>query len=62
MWGCFEPALRASGGEGADFDSPQSARPHLRQQPALPRAGLNHGAQPTRRARESHPKTLAVNS
>lgn len=34
MWGCFELALSAQGGEGIDFDSPQSARPPLCQQPA----------------------------
>ena len=51
MWGCFEPGLSdLGGGEGADFDSPQSARPPLCWQP-----GLNYRTQST------NPKTWAVN-
>ena len=32
---CFELVLSSHGGEGIDFDSPQSARPPLCQQPTL---------------------------
>ena len=51
MWGRFELGLSApGGGEGADFDSPQSARPPLCRQP-----GLNYRTQST------NPETWAVN-